>query len=149
MSTPDTPRRRRGRGVGVRSRWREEERYSAKCQQPSRQSQYSVLDVSGCRSSKVPGPKSASGSLRLIPTRTRRNGPKSLVPVSGGLRYQLRAMRGLYIQREIDADAWALADFVNPKDLPEGKSIVDYLVEQTDGGLDYTYDATGVVRPLF
>lgn len=38
------------------------------------------------------------------------------------------------------------ADFVNPKDLPEGKSIVEYLVEQTDGGLDYTYDATGVVR---
>jgi hypothetical protein len=39
-----------------------------------------------------------------------------------------------------------IADFVNPKDLPEGKSIVEYLVEETDGGLDYTYDATGVVR---
>lgn len=39
-----------------------------------------------------------------------------------------------------------LADFVNPKDLPEGKSIVEYLVEETDGGLDFTYDATGVVR---
>jgi len=38
-----------------------------------------------------------------------------------------------------------IADFVNPKDLPEGKSIVEYLVEETDGGLDYTYDATGVV----
>jgi hypothetical protein len=37
------------------------------------------------------------------------------------------------------------ADFVNPKELPEGKSIVEYLVEETDGGLDYTYDATGVV----
>jgi S-(hydroxymethyl)glutathione dehydrogenase/alcohol dehydrogenase len=37
------------------------------------------------------------------------------------------------------------ADFINPKDLPEGKSIVEYLVEQTDGGLDFTYDATGNV----
>ena len=40
------------------------------------------------------------------------------------------------------------ADFINPKDLPEGKSVVEYLVEQTDGGLDYTYDATGNVCPL-
>lgn len=37
------------------------------------------------------------------------------------------------------------ADFVNPKDLPEGKSIVDYLIEETDGGLDFTFDATGNV----
>jgi len=41
-----------------------------------------------------------------------------------------------------------LADFVNPKDLPEGKNIVEYLVAETDGGLDYTYDATGVVSLL-
>lgn len=38
-----------------------------------------------------------------------------------------------------------IADFVNPKDLPEGKNIVEYLVEQTDGGLDFTFDATGNV----
>lgn len=37
------------------------------------------------------------------------------------------------------------ADFVNPKDLPEGKTIVDYLIEETDGGLDFTFDATGNV----
>jgi len=36
-------------------------------------------------------------------------------------------------------------EFVNPKDLPEGKKIQDYLVEITDGGLDYTFDATGNV----
>jgi Zn-dependent alcohol dehydrogenase len=36
------------------------------------------------------------------------------------------------------------ADFVNPKDLGD-KSIVDYLVEETDGGLDFTFDATGNV----
>lgn len=36
-------------------------------------------------------------------------------------------------------------DFINPKDLPEGKKIQDHLVEITDGGLDYTFDATGNV----
>ena len=46
----------------------------------------------------------------------------------------------------MDGDIDLIADFVNPKDLPEGKSIVEYLVEETDGGLEYTYDATGVVR---
>ena len=34
---------------------------------------------------------------------------------------------------------------MNPKDLSEGKSIVDYLVGETDGGLDFTFDATGNV----
>ena len=37
------------------------------------------------------------------------------------------------------------ADFVNPKHLPDGKSISEYLVEETDGGLDFTFDATGNV----
>ena len=36
-------------------------------------------------------------------------------------------------------------DFVNPTKLPEGKRIQDYLVEITNGGLDYTFDATGNV----
>ena len=36
-------------------------------------------------------------------------------------------------------------DFVNPLELPEGKKIQDHLVEITDGGLDYTFDATGNV----
>ena len=44
---------------------------------------------------------------------------------------------------------WSSADFVNPANLPEGKSIVDHLVEMTDGGLDFTYDATGNVRGTF
>lgn len=34
---------------------------------------------------------------------------------------------------------------MNPKDLPDGKGIVDYLVGETDGGLDFTFDATGNV----
>lgn len=35
--------------------------------------------------------------------------------------------------------------FINPTTLPEGKKIQDHLVEVTDGGLDYTFDATGNV----
>ena len=46
-------------------------------------------------------------------------------------------------------EAWArkfgATDFVNPTQLPEGKRIQDYLVEITDGGLDFTFDATGNV----
>ena len=34
-------------------------------------------------------------------------------------------------------------DFVNPTQLPEGQSVVDKLVELTDGGCDYTFDCTG------
>lgn len=40
------------------------------------------------------------------------------------------------------------ADFVNPTKVPGGKSIVDYLVEITDGGLDFTFDATGNVQVM-
>jgi S-(hydroxymethyl)glutathione dehydrogenase/alcohol dehydrogenase len=29
-------------------------------------------------------------------------------------------------------------DFLNPKELPEGKSVVDVLIEKTDGGCDHT-----------
>ncbi|KAK4687569.1 hypothetical protein P7C73_g2548, partial [Tremellales sp. Uapishka_1] len=43
------------------------------------------------------------------------------------------------------AKKFGATEFVNPKDLPEGKSIVDYLVGETDGGLDFTFDCTGNV----
>ena len=43
------------------------------------------------------------------------------------------------------AERMGATDFINPKDLPEGKKIQDHLVEITDGGLDYTFDATGNV----
>ena len=59
----------------------------------------------------------------------------------------LAPVKPLYEENVQNADA--IADFINPKDLPEGKSIVEYLVEQTDGGLDYTYDATGNVSPWY
>jgi threonine dehydrogenase-like Zn-dependent dehydrogenase len=59
-------------------------------------------------------------------------------------------LRGSYEGRSawicrVGTDALGAADFVNPKDLPEGKTITQYLIEQTDGGLDFTFDATGNV----
>jgi Zn-dependent alcohol dehydrogenase len=45
-------------------------------------------------------------------------------------------------------DGMSVADFVNPADLPEGKSITQYLIDETDGGLDFTFDATGNVGDL-
>lgn len=47
-------------------------------------------------------------------------------------------------------EAWArkfgATDFIDPRQLAEGKRIQDHLVELTDGGLDFTFDATGNVR---
>lgn len=47
---------------------------------------------------------------------------------------------------------WAIkmgaTEFVNPLELPGGKRIQDYLVEITDGGLDFTFDATGNVQVM-
>jgi S-(hydroxymethyl)glutathione dehydrogenase/alcohol dehydrogenase len=46
-------------------------------------------------------------------------------------------------------EAWArkfgATEFINPRDLADGKRIQDHLVEITDGGLDFTFDATGNV----
>ncbi|KAG7933990.1 hypothetical protein KL934_002912 [Ogataea polymorpha] len=39
-------------------------------------------------------------------------------------------------------------DFVNPTKLPEGQSIVDKLIEMTDGGCDFTFDCTGNVQVM-
>lgn len=41
------------------------------------------------------------------------------------------------------AKKFGATDFVNPAALPEGTSIVDKLIEMTDGGCDYTFDCTG------
>lgn len=48
--------------------------------------------------------------------------------------------------KEAWAKKWGATDFVNSSKLPEGKSIQEYLVEITDGGLDYTFDCTGNVK---
>ncbi|ODV85650.1 hypothetical protein CANARDRAFT_158913 [[Candida] arabinofermentans NRRL YB-2248] len=46
------------------------------------------------------------------------------------------------------ADKFGATDFVNPTKLPEGVTIVDKLVEMTDGGCDYTFDCTGNVQVM-
>lgn len=42
-------------------------------------------------------------------------------------------------------EKFGATDFINPKDLPHGTSIVDQLVKMTDGGCDFTFDCTGNV----
>ncbi len=46
------------------------------------------------------------------------------------------------------ATRFGATDFVNPTKLPEGQSVVDKLVEMTDGGCDYTFDCTGNVSVM-
>ena len=46
------------------------------------------------------------------------------------------------------ARKFGATDFVNPNDLPEGQSVVDKLIELTDGGCDYTFDCTGNVNVM-
>lgn len=75
--------------------------------------------------------RSASAFSPSTRTLRRKSGPKSLEPVRPW------TVIGGWTDR--------LADFINPKDLPEGKSIVQHLVDETDGGLDFTFDCTGNV----
>jgi S-(hydroxymethyl)glutathione dehydrogenase/alcohol dehydrogenase len=50
---------------------------------------------------------------------------------------------------DVNPSKWAVAkslgatDFVNPKDLPEGKNVQGTIVEMTKWGVDYSYDCTG------
>ena len=46
------------------------------------------------------------------------------------------------------ARKFGATDFINPGQLPDGKRIQDHLVELTDGGLDFTFDATGTVSHM-
>lgn len=59
------------------------------------------------------------------------------------------ASRVIAVDTNPGKESWAkrmgATDFVNPTQLPEGQKIQDYLIEITDGGLDYTFDATGNV----
>ncbi|GAA6045014.1 hypothetical protein JCM8097_004352 [Rhodosporidiobolus ruineniae] len=49
-------------------------------------------------------------------------------------------------------ESWArqmgATDFINPTKLPEGKTIVDVLIEKTDGGCEHTFDCTGNVHVM-
>jgi len=62
---------------------------------------------------------------------------------------QVGASRIIAIDVNPNKESWArkfgACEFVNPTALPQGKKIQDYLVEITDGGLDYTFDCTGNV----
>lgn len=57
------------------------------------------------------------------------------------------ASRIIAVDTNPNKEAWAkkfgATDFVNPAELKEGTKIQDFLVEMTDGGLDYTFDCTG------
>jgi len=57
------------------------------------------------------------------------------------------ASRIIAVDTNPKKDSWAknfgATDFINPLDLPKGKSIQDHLVDITDGGLDFTFDCTG------
>ena len=47
---------------------------------------------------------------------------------------------------------WAMkfgaTDFINPSALPQGQSIQERLIAETDGGCDYTFDCTGNVHVM-
>ncbi len=58
-----------------------------------------------------------------------------------------KAARIIAVDTNDGKESWAkkfgATEFVNPTKLPKGKSIVEHLVEITDGGLDNTFDCTG------
>ncbi|KAF8639873.1 hypothetical protein AX17_001128 [Amanita inopinata Kibby_2008] len=62
------------------------------------------------------------------------------------------ASRIIAIDTNPGKESWARKfgahEFINPNNLPEGKRIQDYLVEITDGGLDFTFDCTGNVHVM-
>ncbi|KAF8607636.1 class III ADH enzyme [Ceratobasidium sp. AG-I] len=66
----------------------------------------------------------------------------------------MKAKRIIAVDTNPKKDHWAKkfggdgVEFVNPKDLPEGKRLQDHLIEITDGGLDFTFDATGNVEVM-
>jgi threonine dehydrogenase-like Zn-dependent dehydrogenase len=61
----------------------------------------------------------------------------------------VEASRVIAIDVNPAKEEWArkfgATDFINPRQLPKDKRIQDHLIELTDGGLDFTFDATGNV----
>jgi len=62
------------------------------------------------------------------------------------------ASRIIAIDTSSDKESWAKSfgatEFINPSALKGGQQIQDYLVEITDGGLDFTFDCTGNVQVM-
>lgn len=46
------------------------------------------------------------------------------------------------------AKKWGATDFLNPKELPEGKTVQSHIVSMTDFGVDYSFDCTGNVAVM-
>merc|ERR1712070_638701 len=46
------------------------------------------------------------------------------------------------------AKKWGATDVLNPKDLPEGKTVQAHIVGMTDFGVDYSFDCTGSVHVM-
>jgi S-(hydroxymethyl)glutathione dehydrogenase/alcohol dehydrogenase len=46
------------------------------------------------------------------------------------------------------AKKFGATDFVNPNDLPKGKSVVDHIVDITDGGVDYSFECIGNTKTM-
>lgn len=51
-------------------------------------------------------------------------------------------------KKEEWAQKFGATDFVNPTKLPEGTTIVQKLIDMTDGGCDFTFDCTGNVQVM-
>jgi len=66
----------------------------------------------------------------------------------------MKAKRIIAVDTNPKKESWAKkfggdgVEFVNPKELPQGKRLQDHLIEITDGGLDFTFDATGNVEVM-
>ncbi|KAF8204882.1 class III ADH enzyme [Pholiota molesta] len=62
------------------------------------------------------------------------------------------ASRIIAVDTNPGKESWAkkfgATEFVNPSKLKEGEKIQDYLIQITDGGLDYTFDCTGNVHVM-
>jgi S-(hydroxymethyl)glutathione dehydrogenase / alcohol dehydrogenase len=65
----------------------------------------------------------------------------------------VKASRIIAIDINNEKESWAkkfgATEFVNPSTLKDNQKIQDYLVEITDGGLDFTFDCTGNVGDFF
>lgn len=66
--------------------------------------------------------------------------------------FQRKAGKVILVDTNDAKEEWGAkfgaTDFVNPTKLPQGTSIVDKLVEMTDGGCEYTFDCTGNVKVM-
>ncbi|KAF8901639.1 class III ADH enzyme [Gymnopilus junonius] len=62
------------------------------------------------------------------------------------------ASRVIAVDTNLGKESWAkkfgATDFVNPTNLQGDQKIQDYLVQETDGGLDFTFDCTGNVHVM-